>query len=143
MTPLQTKLAAMRAVIESATPGPWDTCDCGPWGGLGVGLVIGENVEHWGKFGERTEEPHISNAKFAAQARTDWEKCLAVIEELIEQRDQCLVALVVQEAITFEDQTGERYDGVALEFEERKAELDKEITTILCSDKPHKNGEEE
>lgn len=75
---LTTYLTRLKEIGDSATKGPWKDFDRGAWGGQGVGIQIGEDVNGW--FGTKpfTEEPKISNGKFIVCARNEWDTLLTM-----------------------------------------------------------------
>lgn len=84
------KIKEIRGGCEKATPGPWTCFDRGPWGGLGAGVKVSENIADWFCTQGPTNHVKANNGFFIANSRTDIPLLLLRVEELTEALERVL-----------------------------------------------------
>lgn len=128
-SPLAVVLERIKKLDEGASPPPWKPFDCGPWGGQGAGVKIGEDTEGWPVFGKHTEEPHVANSFFTAEART----LLPLLAKAVELANGTLS--VLKASLELEKSTVSVYGtppaGVVLDVAEGRIESIEETLTDI------------
>jgi hypothetical protein len=86
MTTLKQKLEEIKNRVNAATPGPWESFENGPHGGLGFGICTNpDDTKAWFLNNPADNSNQSSkNASFISHSRTDIETLLAIVEKAIE-----------------------------------------------------------